>query len=97
VHINNGSDNRMPIVIEKSVEPQFLINVKKLPVTCYANSKVWMMSEILRAILYTLDASYDALSRKIIIFVHNCASPTPDTSYLRNIMWFFTPKTAPML
>jgi hypothetical protein len=43
---SDGSDKRVPIVIGKVRETMMFKNVKKLPVTYYANSKAWMMSEI---------------------------------------------------
>jgi hypothetical protein len=54
---SDGSDKRVPIIIGKSTKPQCLKNVKKLPVTCYANS-------ILRDFLRALDASFSALGRE---------------------------------
>jgi hypothetical protein len=46
--------------------------------------------------LHALDASFGALGRKILLFVDNCATHSPDTSNLRNVNVFFTPWTAPV-
>jgi hypothetical protein len=73
---SDDSDKRVPIVIGKLAKPQCFKNVKKLPVTCYANSKAWKMSEIFRNFLHALDA----LGRKILLFVDNCATHSPDTA-----------------
>jgi hypothetical protein len=87
---SNGSGKQMPIIIGKSVKPWYFKNVKKLPVTCYANSKVWM-TEIFRDILHALDASFGALGKKVFLFVDNCAAHPPDTSSLRNVKVVFYP------
>jgi hypothetical protein len=40
---SDGLDKQVPIIIGKPVKPRCLKNVKKQPVTYYANSKPWMM------------------------------------------------------
>jgi hypothetical protein len=50
---SDGLDKWVPITIGQSVKLQCFKNVKKLPVTYYANSKAWIMSEIIRDILHT--------------------------------------------
>lgn len=75
---SDGSDKRVPIIIRKSAKPRCFKNVKKLPVTYYANSKAWMTSEIFRDFLHALDASFGELGRKILLFVDNCSAHSPD-------------------
>jgi hypothetical protein len=41
--------------------------------------------------LHALDASFGALGRKILLFADNCASNSPDASFLRNIKVVFYP------
>ena len=93
---SDGSDKRVSIVIGKFAKPQCSKNIQKLPVTYYANSKEWMTSEIFKDFLRTLNASFGALGRKILLFVDNCAAHSPDTSSLRNVKVVFTPLTAPV-
>jgi hypothetical protein len=88
---SEGSGKQITIIIGKSVKPQCFKNVKKLPVTYYANSKVWMTSEIFRDFLRALDASFGALGRKIL-FVDNCAAHSPDTSSVECKGGFSPPK-----
>jgi hypothetical protein len=78
-------DKRVLIVVGKSVKPLCFKNRKKLPVTYYANSKVWMTSEIFREFLRALDASFGALSRKNPPLCSYCAAYSPDTCSLRNV------------
>jgi hypothetical protein len=87
---------RVSIVIGKFAKPQCSKNIQKLPVTYYANSKEWMTSEISKDFLRTLNASFGALGRKILLFVDNCAAHSPDTSSLRNAKVVFNPLTAPV-
>jgi hypothetical protein len=68
------------------VEPWCFKNVRKLPVTYYAKSKAWLTTDFQR-----LDASFGALGRKILLFVDNCASHSPDASSLRNMKADFYP------
>jgi hypothetical protein len=50
------------------------------------------MSEIFRNFLHAPDAAFGALGRKILLFVDNCATHSPDTSSLRNVkVVFYTP------
>jgi hypothetical protein len=79
------------IVIGKSAKSQCFKNVKKLPVTYYANSKVWMTSEIFRDFLHALQASFSALCRKILLFADNCVAHSAGTSSLKNVKVVFTP------
>jgi hypothetical protein len=88
---SDGSDKRVPIIIEKSARPWCFKNAKKLPVTYYVNSKMWMTSETFRDFLHALDASFGALGWKILLFVHNCATHSPDTSSLKNVKVVFYP------
>jgi hypothetical protein len=81
----------MPIIIGKSTNPRYFKNIKKLPVTYYANSKAWMMSEIFRDFLHAFDALFGALGRKILLFADNCATHSPDTFSLRNVKVVFYP------
>jgi hypothetical protein len=74
-----------------SAKPRCFKNIKKLPVTYYANSKAWMTSEIFKDFLHTLDASFGALGTEILLFVDNCATHSLDTSSLRNVKVFFYP------
>jgi hypothetical protein len=78
----------VPIVIGKSAKLRCFKNVKKLPVTYYANSKVWMTLEIFRDYLRDVDASFGALGRKIL-FADKCAAHSLDTSALRNVQVVF--------
>jgi hypothetical protein len=50
-----------------------------------------MTSEIFRDFLLALDASFSALGRKILLFVDNCATLSPDTSSLRSVKVVFYP------
>jgi hypothetical protein len=53
---SDDADNQVPIIIGKSVKPRCFKNVKKLPVTYYANLKVLMTSGIFRDFLLVLEA-----------------------------------------
>jgi hypothetical protein len=48
-----------------------------------------MTLEIFRDFLHALDASFGALSRKILLFLDNFATHSPETSSLRNVKVFF--------
>jgi hypothetical protein len=50
-----------------------------------------MTSEIFRDFLHALDALFGALGRKILLFAHNYAADSPDTSFLRNVNVVFNP------
>jgi hypothetical protein len=50
---DNGSDKWVLIIIGKSANPWHFRNVRKVHVTYYTNSKVWMMIEIFRDFLNT--------------------------------------------
>lgn len=43
---SNGSENQMTIITGKSAIPQCFINIKKILLAYYANSKAWIMLEI---------------------------------------------------
>jgi hypothetical protein len=47
------------------------------------------MREIFKAIVHALDAPSSALGRKILLFVDNCATLSPDRSSLRNVKVVF--------
>jgi hypothetical protein len=81
--------NESPSLLE-SLRNHCFKNVNKLPVTYYANSKAWMISEIFRDFLCALDALFGALGRKIL-FTDNCAAHSPDSFPLRNVKMIFYP------
>jgi hypothetical protein len=56
-----------------------------------------MISEIFSDFLCGFDASLGAVSRKILLFVDDCAADSPDTSSLWNIKVVFYSPNCPML
>jgi hypothetical protein len=50
-----------------------------------------MTLEIIRDLVCALDASFSAPGRKILLFIDNCATHSPDTSPLRNVKVLLTP------
>jgi hypothetical protein len=48
--------------------------------------------------LRALDASFDSLGRKILLFLDNCATHSPDTFSMRNVkVVFYTPNCTSVL
>ena len=57
----------------------------------YSNSKAWITSDIFRDVLTTLDKSFHAQGRKVLLFIDNCAAHFLDTSSLKNVKVVFYP------
>jgi hypothetical protein len=91
----DGTDKLPPLVIGKSENPRCFKNVRQLPTKYVANRKAWVTQVIFTDYLRALDAKISSQSRKILLFLDQCAAHPQDTSYLKNVKWCFFPQTAP--
>ena len=87
-----------PLVIGKSANPRCFKGVNKtaLGVQYEANKKAWMVSDLFRSWLKSLDRKFAAAGRNILMFIDNClAHPTLDLEHVELV--FLPPNTTSRL
>jgi hypothetical protein len=62
-----------------------------LPMKYNTNKKVWMTTSIVTEFSKALNAPMGVQGRKILLFVHNCASQTQDTPFVRHVKVVYYP------
>ena len=86
----DGSEKLKPLVIGKFKNPRCFKNVQSLPVTYRANRKAWMVSDLFTEWVRRLDRKFSRQSRKVLLFVDNCAAH-PKVQNLQAITLQFLP------
>jgi hypothetical protein len=91
-HLNiDGKNEWVPIVVGKSLKPHCFKNIKKLPVTYYANKNMWMTTTIFTQFLLVLNTFKGVQGRNILLPVDNCAAHPQDMSFIRNVKVVYYP------
>jgi hypothetical protein len=88
----DGTEKLPSLVTDRYNKPHCFRNVKNLPSKYIANTSSWMSSATFEEFLVQLNHQIGAKSRKILLFVDQCAAHPGVTTALKNTkVIFFCP------